>query len=90
MVEAGGEPDLREEALATEHRGELRTQNLERDLPAVLHVPGEVDGGHAPAPELALERVAITEDVGQCGGHHVGHGQPCYGDGYECVPADGE
>ena len=76
MVEAGGEPDLREEALATEHRGELRTQDLERDLPAVLHVPGEVDGGHAPAPELALERVAITEDVGQCGGHQVGHGLP--------------
>ena len=73
MVEASGDPDLREEALATEHRGELRTQDLERDLPVVLHVLGEVDGGHAAAPELALEGVAITEDVGQCG-HHVGHG----------------
>src|SRR6185503_18322954 len=34
------------------------------------------DGGHAAAPELALEGVALSERLGQGRGHRIGHGQP--------------
>jgi hypothetical protein len=39
----------------------------------VLQILGEVDGGHAAAPELALEEVAVTQGVGY-GGGDSGHG----------------
>jgi hypothetical protein len=31
----------------------------------VLEIPGEVNRGHAPAPELALEHVAVPQGLGQ-------------------------
>ena len=61
MLEAGGEADLPLEPLGAERGGELRQQHLERDRAVVLEVAREVDHRHAPAPELALEGVAVGE-----------------------------
>jgi hypothetical protein len=36
-------------------------EHLERDRPVVLEVPVEVNGGHAPTPELTLERIAAAQ-----------------------------
>ena len=47
--------DLAQEPLGAERGGELRAQHLDRDVAVVLEVVREVDGGHAAAPELALD-----------------------------------
>ena len=60
---------------APEGSDEVGTEHLDRDRAVVLEVAGQVDRGHAAAPELALEQVAIAESVSQCRGRHVGHGQ---------------
>jgi hypothetical protein len=59
VIEPGGQVDLAEEALWTQSSGELRVEQLQRDPPVMLEVLGEVDRGHPPAPELALEHVAL-------------------------------
>jgi hypothetical protein len=49
-------------------------QQLERNRAIVAEIPGEVNHGHAAAPELAFDDVAITECCGQRGvdcGHRV-------------------
>ena len=61
VLEPGGELDLALEALGAERGGQLGMEDLERDRPVVLQVVGEIDRGHAPAPELALERVAVPK-----------------------------
>jgi hypothetical protein len=65
VVEGGGGGDLAEEAFAAEGGGELRVQDLEGDGALVLGVLGEVDGGHAPAPQLALEGVPARQGRAQ-------------------------
>ena len=61
VLQPGGEADLALEALGPEGGGQLGVQHLERDRPVVPEVLGQIDGGHAPAAELALERVAIPQ-----------------------------
>ena len=72
VLEPGGELDLALEALGAERGGQLGVEHLERDRPLVLEVAGEIDGGHAPAAELALERVAVPQAFAQQ--RRVGHG----------------
>ena len=59
MLEAGGDLDLGEEAVAADDGAQLGVQDLDGDLAVVLEVLGEVDGGHAALAELALEAVAV-------------------------------
>ncbi len=61
MLEPGGELDLALEPVVAHAGGELRMEQLERHRPVVPEVAGEVDRGHAPAPELALERVSLHQ-----------------------------
>ncbi len=63
VVEPGGRADLAQEALGTECVGEFRVEELERDRAVVSEVPGEIDRGHSPAPELALKLVAVPEGL---------------------------
>src|SRR5207245_9789994 len=63
MTEARGGLDLPEKPLAAEGGRELRRQHLDRHRPIVLQVPGEVDGCHPSAAELALDSIA-TGDSG--------------------------
>ena len=77
MLEAGGELDLAEKALGPERGGELGVEHLDGDRAVVLEVAGELDGGHAPATELALERVAVPQAFAQAATGSVRrHGDP--------------
>ena len=72
MLQAGGEADLALKALGAERGGELGVEHLEGDRPVVLEVVGQEDRGHAPAPELALERIAVLQPFAKCR-YGVGH-----------------
>ena len=65
MPEPGGDPDFLEEPLRPHCRRQLLVQHLEGDRAIVPEVLGEVDGRHAPAPELPLDRVALRESSAQ-------------------------
>ena len=74
-----GEPrhdlDLAQEPLGTDRQGDLAVEDLERDLPAMLEIVREEDGRHAPAPQLAVEAIALgqgaREVFGSVGRHRV-------------------
>ena len=59
MLQVRGNSDLLQKSFGTEYSRELRVQNFYRDFAIVLQVPGEIDDGHAPAAELALDCVAV-------------------------------
>ena len=60
--ETGGHASLSQEAVARLRiTGEVSGQDLDRDVAIELHVAGEVHHSHAPAAELALERVLAGE-----------------------------
>ena len=61
------ERDLGEESLGADDRGQFRPQHLDRDAAVVPDVLGQVDGGHAALPELALEAVAVRQGLGEAG-----------------------
>jgi hypothetical protein len=63
VLEPGGEANLALEALGPEGGGKLRAQDFQRNQAVVFEVASEVDSRHAPAPELALEQVAVAESV---------------------------
>ncbi len=65
MLETGGDLDLPHEALGAQRVGQLRAQHLEGDQPIVPEIARQVDRGHAPPAELALEQVAVTKRVAQ-------------------------
>jgi hypothetical protein len=46
-------------------------QDLERDVTLALEVLGEVDSGHSPSAELALDHMAVAQGVSQLGSRPV-------------------
>ena len=73
VLQVGDGPDLAEKPLGPDHRRQLGAEHLDRDLAGVPEVLGEVDGGHAPRPELALDAVAVGQGCGEAK-EGVGHG----------------
>lgn len=63
MLKVRGGLDLGEESVGPDDSGELRFENLDRDLPLVLQVIGQVDRGHSAFAEFALQSVATVESV---------------------------
>jgi hypothetical protein len=61
MLQPGGQPDLPLEPLGAQRRGQLGQEDFQRDRPVVPEVLGQVDRGHAPAAELALDRVSSLQ-----------------------------
>src|SRR5687767_6168004 len=59
VVESSGELDLSQKSLGAERGGELGAQDLDRDAAFVFQVAGEIDRGHAAAPEHVVHRVAV-------------------------------
>jgi hypothetical protein len=51
----GGDLDLAEKPLWPDRSGQRGMEHLDRDLPVMLEVFGEVDRPHAAVAELALE-----------------------------------
>ena len=65
--------DLALEPFGAKGDRQLRVQDLEGDVAVVLEIAREIDRGHAAAPELALERVAVSEGLRELG-PNVGQG----------------
>ncbi len=61
MLQRGSGLDLDHEALGAEHGGQLRLEDLDRDLAVVLEILRQVDRGHAAGAEFALDAVAIGQ-----------------------------
>ena len=53
--------DLTQEAVRTNSCGQLRVQDLDRDLAVVLQVLGEEDGRHPAAAELGFDGIPVGE-----------------------------
>ena len=69
MIQPRGDLDFAQEALAADHRGNLRLQHLDRHLPPVPDIVGEIDGRHAAGADLGFDAVAIGQSV-ECRGNH--------------------
>ena len=72
MVELCHHLDLARESVAA-HRGrQFGAQHLERHLPAVLLVLGEIHRGHAVCTHLALDGIPVGQCFGESrvGGRH--------------------
>ena len=67
--------DLSQEPLGTDHRSQLGLQHLERDVPVVLQVLGEIDRRHATFTQLTLDGVAAFQGAVQAS-DGVGHQLP--------------
>ncbi len=74
VLQAGGDLDLAEEALAAERGGQFGPQHLERHLAAVPDVLGQVHRGHAAGADFPLDAVLVGEGGGQAG-EGVAHGE---------------
>jgi hypothetical protein len=57
--QAGDYFDLTQKTLGRQCVAKVGTEDLHGDGPAVAEIPGEVDRGHSPPPELALDGIAI-------------------------------
>ena len=78
MLQLRGEPNLTEEAIRADGSGQLRMECLDRHLAGVLLIPRDPHGGHAPATDLALDHVPISDQLS------------AQGHGYSCVRAPRE
>ena len=58
MLEVRRRLDLGQEPLGADDGSQLRLEHLQRDLPLVLQVVREIDGGHPALTEFALDAVA--------------------------------
>ena len=66
MGKPGGNTDLAEEALGLVPLGVAASeQHLERHLPAVLQILGQIDRGHASATDLFFDPVAVRHSGSQ-------------------------
>ena len=61
MAQIRGQPDFSEEPLGPQGLGQLRIQDLHRDLALMLQVPGQVDPGHPAAADLGLDELTISK-----------------------------
>ncbi len=67
MLEVSRNLDFGQEPLGTDDCGQLRLQDLQRDLPLVLDVIREIDRSHAALTEFGLDAVAAFEGGVQAG-----------------------
>lgn len=75
VLEPSRDPDLPEEAIRAERRGELVAQDLQGDEAVVPEVASEVNRCHAPAAQLALDHITVPQGTGQGSSRPIGHGR---------------
>ena len=63
MQQIGGRLDLGQEAFTTYYGSQFRLQDLERNLPLVTYVLGQVDRSHPAFPKLMLDAVAALKKI---------------------------
>jgi hypothetical protein len=77
VIEPGREPDLPDESLGAQGVRQLGMEDLQGNRTVVPEIAGEKDRGHPAAPELAFDRVAVTQGVGQLGRDPLGQAWSC-------------
>ncbi len=65
MLQPRGDPDLALEPLGAERGNQVGIQHLEGDRSLVPEIRRQKHDRHSAATELALERVSVTEGIGQ-------------------------
>ena len=65
VLEPGYDLDLALEPLDPDLRGDLRPENLERDLPAMLAIFGQKHNGRDAGTEFPLDDVAVRNGLSQ-------------------------
>ena len=65
MLEVGGDPNFLKKPISPKHGGQHRPKHLDRDLPLVLQVLGQIHRGHPSRAEFALEAVSVGKGGGQ-------------------------
>jgi hypothetical protein len=63
MAELSSDPDLVQEALSANGRGQVRPHHLEGDEAIMAKVAGQVDSCHSTFAQLALDGVATSQSV---------------------------
>jgi hypothetical protein len=61
MGEPRGDLDFPAKTIGARGGDQLGLQNLDGDAAAVLAVPCQVDHSHAPAPQLTLDSIPVTD-----------------------------
>jgi hypothetical protein len=61
MLQAGGQFDLAHEALGSQRVRELWMKQLQRDGSIVTEIAGQVDCRHAPASQLAFDKISAGQ-----------------------------
>src|SRR5687767_4434645 len=64
MLQSRGCPDLMQEAIGSERRGQIAAQDLEGYAAIVTRVVSQVDRGHAAGPEFRDDRVGAEDGAG--------------------------
>lgn len=65
MLQVSRDPNLGEKTLNSHDRGKLRIEHLERYLPVVFEVAGEVDRRHSTRANLALDEITVGERLSE-------------------------
>ena len=60
MMQIGGDFDLAQKPLCSEHCRQLRTQDFDSDRPVVLEVLGQVHRSHPASTQFPLDGVAVS------------------------------
>ncbi len=61
MGQSGGDLDLAPETVGADRAGDLRMEHLDRHLPAMAKIFGQVDRCHPTLAQLALDPVAVRQ-----------------------------
>lgn len=61
MLKRRGGPDLRQETLGADDRGQFRAEDLDRHLAVALEVLGQVDRSQAAGAEFTLDPVPVGQ-----------------------------
>jgi hypothetical protein len=65
VLQAGGDFDFAGESLGPHRRSKIGAEHLDRDVPAVTEILGEIDCGHATLAEFSLQAVTVGECCGK-------------------------
>jgi hypothetical protein len=67
MLEPRGDFDLAGEALWPHRGGQVGPEHLDRDVPVMAEVLGEIDRSHSALAEFSLQAVTVGECCGEVG-----------------------
>lgn len=65
MLEIRRDLDLGQKAIGSEHGTQFRIQNLERDLPIMLEIAGQINRGHTAGADQMIDSISGAQRIGE-------------------------